>query len=992
MSSFLGKIKEFFKKTKNKKVYFVVGFFVFIGLFLLVQPTSAQEFLGIDFRAGLVGAVTDILLGISSWFIKVTVWISQIFIIIASYNNFINSKAVILGWVLVRDIVNMFFVIILLAIAFGTVLGLEQYEWKKLLVKLVFAAVLINFSRVICGVIIDAAQVFMMTFVNGFSATAGGNVINGLNLNKIYNLSSNADPQTYTNNVDLLVTGVAAVFFGAISMFVLGAYLAVILFRVVSLWVLIILSPIAFMSSVLLATEKYASEWWKEFNNNVLAGPLLAFFFLLSFAIVGDGSSVQEGLPKEAEKKYESEALLSSTATGAAAAMDWGAMASFAVAIALLITGVKKTQELGVQGAGMLSSALSTTKKVAMTASGVAAVGWGLKKTAEVGKAAGKGVLMGTPFIGGQALKNYYLRGEIAGKRYLATNLREGGALGKAYGYLTQGKKVEALRKAQSEGLGEIIEERTGSKASFQEKLKNEAVKKELELAKRAKEARKPGYEEGALARVEAVAPGLLEEVQQAEIRAGQTADLVKTREGLSKEQISRGLLTRDTEFVDRQRELESLKQQMKRYQDNTSAIKETIASREEREVSEDLGFIDLQQETLRESLISKEIKGEVSDREQLRELETIADLLRDQTSEYRRELEDRRELGFEKIEQERAVRTAKATAEVEYFEDLNRGNRPDRARRIMREEEEHQFNDIMNDNYKERNQAELTAAANTQAEIIHNTNSTNEQRRDARRHLNAIMVEAGKDPASLQAVRNTVLARSNYRGLQTSDNSTEMMASIFGALDNNGNVDFNEFQDIENQIGEVGLKNLRSASYSAALKSGDASLAAGIGVGSDGAGNLIYGFGSNVGSHDERGNARPQGAGRITNVTDSLDWISERVSGANAPDSSHLFKRDQNNRTIFDNVNLRGLANSMRGANVTNWARNTNPAVIRGIVQNLTSLSTLELRNFFTPFAQQMSNQAAFVAMARTLMQGRPANRQISQNGLINFYRRFHP
>ena len=62
----------------------------------------------------------------------------------------------------------MFFVVVLLIIALATILNQEKYSYKTWLPKLILMAVLINFSKMICGLIIDVAQVVMMTFVNAF--------------------------------------------------------------------------------------------------------------------------------------------------------------------------------------------------------------------------------------------------------------------------------------------------------------------------------------------------------------------------------------------------------------------------------------------------------------------------------------------------------------------------------------------------------------------------------------------------------------------------------------------------------------------------------------------------------------------------------------------------------------------------------------------------------------------------------------------------------
>ena len=624
MSSLLGKIKGFISKTKNRKIYFLVGFFVFASLFLLVDQVRAESI--IDFRAGFVGAITDILLGISGLFIRVTIWISQVFIVIASYNNFINSGAVTLGWVLVRDVVNMAFVIILLVIAFGTVLGLEQYEWKKLLVKLVFAAVMVNFSRLICGIIIDAAQVVMMTFVNGFAATAGGNVINGLNLNKIYNLSQSSDPARTLNGTDLLATGVAAVFFGAISMFVLGAYLWVILARVVSLWVLIILSPIAFVSSVLPATQKYASEWWKEFNNNVLAGPILAFFFWLSFAIVGGGNSFQEVLPKDKDTRLATESTFSGAGAGIAEAMEWGAMASFAIAIALLITGVKKTQELGVTGAGALSSAMSMAKKVGMTVSGVAAVGWGAKKIAQGGVWAAKGMAMNAPFVGGYAFMNRYEKTKAGIKRFTAKSLREGGVVGSIYNRSVKNERLNKQLKGENEAWDSVLDDLSGTKANWNQKNQNERVKAYAELLKRRKEAGGIGVKENAQAWVETEAPGITEETLAKEIEGAQAGGLKQAREDRIKDQMAK-IKMGDSNYLARQTELERLRSESEEYKKFTAAKQEKISSEEKLRAEGRFGT--MKEETVKTKLEAQQLKDEVGSRESIRELKKIEELLK---------------------------------------------------------------------------------------------------------------------------------------------------------------------------------------------------------------------------------------------------------------------------------------------------------------------------------------------------------------------------
>ncbi|MBI5729277.1 MAG: hypothetical protein HY983_03515 [Candidatus Magasanikbacteria bacterium] len=382
----------------------------------------------------LLWLFSKILLSISRLFLSITIFILTFVIEIASYNGYLSSTAVSVGWVMVRDITNMGFVIILLIIAFGTILGLEQYEWKKLLVKFVMAAILVNFSRIICGVIIDIAQVVMTTFVNGVAATAGGNLINAFNLDKIQSLSQNGGQ---LNDSSVFLAAVGAITFSAIVMATMGVFLFMLLARMVVLWTLIVLSPLAFVLSVIPQTQKYAQEWWSEFGANVVTGPVLLFFIWLSFVTVGSGNvhdDIQKYVP-ESNKLNETEATAvgGSASSGVSKAMTWNSMANFAIAIGMLMVGAKAAQQLGGVGGAWAGGAIDFGKKVAMVASGVAAARWAAPRA---GKLAVKGLYAAT-------LENTVERTKMWGQRQV-----EGYRSWRAQGPRLQRTKLEEKQVA----------------------------------------------------------------------------------------------------------------------------------------------------------------------------------------------------------------------------------------------------------------------------------------------------------------------------------------------------------------------------------------------------------------------------------------------------------------------------------------------------------------------------------------------------------------
>lgn len=358
----------------------------------------------------VVLGISGILLAVAGWFIQLSIFILKFVIEVSGYNGFIDSTAVIVGWIMVRDVVNMFFVVILLIIAFGTILGLEKYEWKKLLVKLLMAAVIVNFSRIICGVIIDIAQVVMITFINGIAATAGGNLVNMFQVDKILSLSrgSTGAGAINGNTSQIFLASVAAITFAGMMMMTMLTFLFLLMARMVMLWILIVLSPFAFVLNVVPQTEKYASEWWGEFAGNVVAGPIIAFFLWLSFVTVGAGNVMDEissnnAIPAGTGISSPNAETEQSRTTGISDVMTWANMANFAIAIGMLLAGAKMAQKLGAAGGAMMAKSWEFGKKVGMIASGVAAGRWAARGIGAGAKKAGKFALMKAPLIGGEA-------------------------------------------------------------------------------------------------------------------------------------------------------------------------------------------------------------------------------------------------------------------------------------------------------------------------------------------------------------------------------------------------------------------------------------------------------------------------------------------------------------------------------------------------------------------------------------------------------------
>lgn len=422
MDKFFKKLAKIRLRKASFRKLAVFCFIVLAGVLLFFSITRADGLE--DVRNGIMGILIDWFIAFGEFCIKMTIFFLYFFIQLAKYNNYLDVPTVQLGWTMVRDVSNMFFVIVLLMISIGTILGLEQYQWNKTLVKLILAAVFINFSNLICGIFIDIAHVFTITFVNAVASTAGGNLIQMFSLNKMYDLILNKPIDASGKfDVRILVGAVSAFLFAFLAMITMAAYLIVMICRVVVLWVLIILSPIAFIAQVIPQTQTYAKEWWDKFGKQVAVAPVIVFFLWLAFATAGQGNLAAGpgsgmGLAMNPEAGSE---LIETTGGNAesnklavswSSVTTWETMSNFLIPMALLFVGIGVVSKMGVVGGGAVAKATDFFKKAATIATGYAAGRWLAKKGWEGTKAVGGGLVKGAKAVGwygiqGQRIKEW---------------------------------------------------------------------------------------------------------------------------------------------------------------------------------------------------------------------------------------------------------------------------------------------------------------------------------------------------------------------------------------------------------------------------------------------------------------------------------------------------------------------------------------------------------------------------------------------------------
>lgn len=415
-------------------------------------------------------------------------------IFVAQYNEFITAPAIANGWIIVRDIANMAVVVVLLVLAFGTMVGSSKYNIKnRALVQLLLMAVIINFSRTICGILIDASQVVMLTFVAGFKEAAGGNFVEALQLNKLMALKASGDIASSSIAISMILAVVMTV----ISIGVVIIMLSVLVFRIITLWLLVVMSPLAFLLRAVPggAAGGYYGQWWSMFTGQLVVGPLLAFFLWLSLITVATGGTT-DGFKMD-------QGAVESASNAASAAFDLTAILPFFISICLLMAGVMFAQKLSGQAVGVGKKIANRLGKTAVGASKAIAGGFaGRTGITSAYNRTKEGVLgLGTriPLVGsmaGRALGKH--RVEIASKGAEANKWLSG--LTPAERARLKPSGPDALLGPEARGLKKqvLISElkEAGKKGVKTPKEKAEYLKKKKELAALGERLKDPSVKE----------------------------------------------------------------------------------------------------------------------------------------------------------------------------------------------------------------------------------------------------------------------------------------------------------------------------------------------------------------------------------------------------------------------------------------------------------------------------------------------------------------
>lgn len=344
--------------SKSKKVFINFMALKKITVLFILLSVSAGIIIPADCYAegiteGIVNYLLDAILNaVFSLLIVITApilsisysvldWVTSPDFISVSFTG-TDNPVVQQGWKMVRDFTYMFIVLSFVIVALATILGIKEYQAQKLLPVLIGVTLLINFTPVICGFIIDISNVAMNYFLSGATLDKGIQET----------IKHQTDDIWHNEEIDImdkLATGIIYPFFNIGAAIIFFLFSALFFFRYIALWILIIMSPIVFFCYAIPITRSAWSMWWNQFFQWCIIGVPAAFFIYLSNFLM---EKVSDG-------------TLTSSPTGEL--NNFGKLFTYIVPLAFLVIGFFASLKTGAIGADKIIGGFQTLHGKAVT-------------------------------------------------------------------------------------------------------------------------------------------------------------------------------------------------------------------------------------------------------------------------------------------------------------------------------------------------------------------------------------------------------------------------------------------------------------------------------------------------------------------------------------------------------------------------------------------------------------------------------------------------
>lgn len=331
---------------------------------------------------------------------------------ILEFANFANISGIPVAWTLLRDLTNILFIFIFLAIGIGTILNTSSIGSTKLLPKLLIIAVLVNFSLFFtkvgidvahsfagailnqsgvvaaecnsvsgnCGITYGPATAFIETFgfVNFFGASAEDALVAGSTAEGVYESIFSGD--SYASAGRALLFGILSFVFMTAAAIVLFGGAMILIIRIVKLLLLMITAAPAMAAMILDGTQKYWKMWFNTLVTELLYAPILLLLLAISLLFLNT-ARVTFGPGSDPTASF-AQVFINGNSDSASLIIF------FLIALGFLFMSIQMAGKIGGQGAGTIQAFAS--RRVARLGGGLAGGTLGALGRNTVGRLSGQ--------------------------------------------------------------------------------------------------------------------------------------------------------------------------------------------------------------------------------------------------------------------------------------------------------------------------------------------------------------------------------------------------------------------------------------------------------------------------------------------------------------------------------------------------------------------------------------------------------------------------
>ena len=275
-------------RPRYKKLLIALLIVVVLGAIALPHISNALCF---SVSCVFVPIVSTLIMGVINAFQSFLALLASLFAYLIGWmitfgGTMMTLPVVQEGFKVSLSLVNLMMIIGMIVSAFQIILGVDEHHAKERIKNVIIAALLINFSFLFAGFLLDVSNVFTAFFMKNVTFTG---LADAFSLSKLSNMiEPGGDVTTWSGLFAMIPLALFSIAITGLALIIMIAVFLQVLIR--NLWVAILLTvmPLAWGCWVFPGLEKYHKDWWENFiKQGVMVLPTITFFLYLTVATAG---------------------------------------------------------------------------------------------------------------------------------------------------------------------------------------------------------------------------------------------------------------------------------------------------------------------------------------------------------------------------------------------------------------------------------------------------------------------------------------------------------------------------------------------------------------------------------------------------------------------------------------------------------------------------------------------------------------------------------